>query len=88
LRAARNYIEVMPFSRSGLIKQLEFEGYSTSDATFAVDELGPNWNEQAARAAKNYLDVMPFSRSALIDQLVFEGYTREQATYGVDQTGL
>jgi colicin import membrane protein len=88
LRAARNYISIMPFSRSGLIKQLEFEGYSTGDATYAVDELAPNWNEQAAKAAKNYLDIMPFSRSGLIDQLVFEGYTRDQATYGVNQTGL
>jgi colicin import membrane protein len=88
LRAARNYISIMPFSRSGLIKQLEFEGYPTGDATYAVDELAPNWNEQAAKAAKNYLDIMPFSRSGLIDQLVFEGYTREQATYGVNQTGL
>jgi hypothetical protein len=77
-----------PFSRSGLIKQLEFEGYSTSDATYGVDSQHANWNTQAAKAAKGYLEMTSFSRSGLIDQLVFEGYTRSQATYGVTQAGL
>ena len=88
VRSAESYLSFTAFSRSGLIGQLEFEGYSTHDATAAVDSLDIDYDEQAAKAAKNYLDLMGFSRSGLIDQLVFEGYTREQATYGVDQTGL
>jgi colicin import membrane protein len=88
VRAAENYLRVMPFSRSGLIEQLEFEDYSTADATYAVDRISVNWNDQAARAAKNYLDTMPFSRQGLIDQLIFEGYTPSQAEYGVNQVGL
>jgi hypothetical protein len=78
----------MPFSRSGLIEQLEFEGYSKDDATFAVDSITVDWNEQAARAAENYLETMPFSRASLIEQLEFEGYTTAQAEYGVSTTGL
>jgi hypothetical protein len=85
LRAAANYLDVMPFSRQGLINQLEFEDYTTADATFAVDHVSVDWNEQAVKAAKNYLDIMPFSRQGLIDQLVFEHYTYEQASYGVDR---
>ena len=73
---------------SGLIKQLEFEGYSLADASYAVDAVSPDWNEQAAKAAKNYLEVSAFSRSGLIQQLEFEGYTPAQAVYGVNQTGL
>jgi len=76
------------FSRTGLIKQLEYEEYSTEDATWAVDRVTVDWNEQAAKSAKNYLDYSSFSRSGLIDQLIYEGFTPEQAEYGVSQTGL
>jgi hypothetical protein len=86
--SATSYLEYSAFSRSGLIGQLEFEGFSTADATFAVDHITVDWNEQAAKSAKSYLEFSNFSRSGLIDQLVFEGFTTEQATYGVDQVGL
>ncbi|MBB5750148.1 Ltp family lipoprotein [Micrococcus sp. TA1] len=88
LRSAENYLDFTAFSRPGLIDQLEFEGYSTADATWAVDRLTVDWKEQAVKSAANYLDFTSFSRQGLIDQLVFEGFTAEQATYGVDQTGL
>lgn len=87
LRAAKNYLNTMPFSYSGLIEQLEFEGYTTSEATYAANNCGANWNEQAAKAAKNYLRLMPFSREELIDQLEFEGYTHSQAVYGAEAVG-
>jgi nitrite reductase/ring-hydroxylating ferredoxin subunit len=87
LRSANNYLSVMAFSYTGLIKQLEFEGYSRDEAIYAVDNCGADWNEQAAKSAKNYIDTMAFSRSGLIKQLEFEGYTREQAEYGADAVG-
>jgi hypothetical protein len=76
------------FSRSGLIDQLEYEGYSTEDATAAVDSLGTDYNSEAAESAQQYLDMTGFSRSGLIDQLEYEGFTSEQAEYGVSQAGL
>lgn len=88
VRAARDYLGIMAFSRSGLIDQLEFDGYSAADATAAVDQISPDWNAQAAAAAEEYLDIMPLSRSELIDQLEFDGFTSAQATYGADQAGL
>lgn len=87
-RSARDYLSMTAFSRSGLIKQLEFEGFSTGDATFGVDSQGADWNEQAARSAKQYLEMTSFSRSGLVDQLVFEGYTPAEAEFGVSTTGL
>ena len=84
---ANRYLQIMPFSRSGLIKQLDYEGFSTEDATFAVDKCNVDWNEQAAKHAKKYLDTMSFSRSGLIKQLKYEGYTQEQAEYGVSAVG-
>lgn len=86
--SAQSYIELTPFSQSGLVDQLVFEQYSEADAQFAVEHIEVDWKEQAALSAENYLDMTAFSRQGLIDQLVFEGFTEEQATYGVDQTGL
>jgi hypothetical protein len=74
-RSAEDYLGTSAFSRSGLIKQLKFEGYSTADATYGVDAVSPDWNEQAAKSAANYLDISSFSRSGLIHQLKFEGFT-------------
>jgi hypothetical protein len=88
LRSAKDYLAFTAFSRKGLIEQLEYEGYSNADATFAVDKLNVDWKAQAAIAAEQYLDLTSFSRSGLIDQLIYEGYTRAQAEYGVSQTGL
>lgn len=88
LKQAVNYLDFTAFSYSGLIDQLEYEGYSTEDATFAVDHCGADWNEQAAKKAQDYLDFMSFSKSGLIDQLEYEGFTREQAEYGVEAVGF
>lgn len=87
LKAAR-YLEYSAFSRSGLIDQLEFEGFSTADSTYGTDAIKANWAAQAARKAKQYLEYSPFSREGLIRQLEFEGFTTAEATYGVSQTGL
>jgi outer membrane biosynthesis protein TonB len=87
-RSAQDYLSYTAFSRSGLIQQLEFEGYSNEDATFGVDSLNVDWKEQAAKSAQDYLSFTAFSRSGLIQQLEFEGFSREQAEYGVTQAGL
>lgn len=87
LRTAREYLNISAFSYTGLIKQLEYEGYSTEEATYAADNCNANWNEQAAKSAKEYLSVMSFSRQGLIEQLMFDGFTQEQAEYGVTQNG-
>lgn len=85
---AQDYLDYQSFSRKGLIDQLKFEGFSSKDATFAVDYLKVNWNMQAVGVAKGYLDTQHFSRSGLIDQLEYEGFTHTQAVYGVDKAGL
>ena len=88
VESAISYLEYSAFSRSGLIEQLEYEGYSESDATYAVDSLDVDWNEQAAKSAESYLEYSSFSRSGLIDQLMYEGFSASQAEYGVSQVGL
>lgn len=88
LRSAQSYIDIMPFSRAGLIEQLSYEGYSLADATYAVSNVRVNWNEEAAEAARNYLEFMGFSRAGLIDQLIYEEFTQAQAEYGANAVGL
>ena len=88
LNRANDYLEFMSFSRSGLIDQLEFEGYTTSEAEYAVDNCGADWDEQAVLKAEEYLDFMSFSRSGLIDQLEFEGFTYDQASAAATVVGL
>jgi len=85
---AEDYLDYTSFSRSGLIKQLEFDDFTTADATFAVDHITVDWNEQAAKKAKDYLDYTSFSRGGLIKQLEFDGFTAAQAAHGVDSVGL
>lgn len=81
---AESYLNFSAFSRAGLISQLEFEGFSNTDATFAVDNVSVDWFEQSALKAESYLSYSAFSRTGLIGQLEFEKFTAEQAEYAVD----
>lgn len=88
LKKAQSYVDLMGFSRDGLIKQLEFDQFATPDAVWAVDHAAADWNAEAAQKATSYLQTMAFSHGALVDQLVFDGFTAEQAEYGVAKAGL
>lgn len=87
LKKAYQYLNVMAFSRTGLIAQLEYDGFTTAEATYAVDNCGTDWNEQAASKAGQYLSIMGFSKDGLIGQLEYDGFTHEQAVYGAEQNG-
>ena len=87
-RSAESYLDLMGFSRTGLIEQLEFEGYSVDAATAAVDSLDVDWFAEAAESAQSYIDMMGFSRSGLVEQLIFEGFTTEEAEHGATAVGL
>lgn len=85
--SAKSYLEFSSFSYTGLIQQLEFEGYTHEEATYAADSCGADWYAQAVLSAKSYLEFSSFSRKGLIDQLVFEGFTKEQAEYAATEVG-
>lgn len=88
--SAQSYLTTVGgFSRSGLIDQLEYEGFSTADAEFAVDYLDVDWREQAVISAESYMEnVGGFSRQGLIDQLEYEGFSTKNAEYAADQVGF
>lgn len=85
IRKAESYISYSSFSRTGLIEQLEYEGFSNEESTFAVDYIKVDWKEQAVLKADSYLEYSSFSKSGLIEQLVYEGFTNDEATHGVNQ---
>ena len=87
LSSALDYLDYTAFSYSGLIAQLEYEGFSSEEATYAADNCGADWNEQAVKCAENYISFSSFSRSDLIEQLEYEGFTKKQAEYGVKAVG-
>jgi Host cell surface-exposed lipoprotein len=88
VRSAHQYVPFQAFSLKGLVSQLKYEGFSTSDATYGASHSGANWRKEAVEAAKGYLQSQAFSRSGLISQLKYEGFTSSQALYGVRATGL
>jgi hypothetical protein len=88
VRAARQYLRYQAFSYIGLVKQLKYERYSTSDARYGASHAGANWMKQAVRAAKDYLRYQPFSRSGMIAQLRYDGFTLAQARHGAIAAGL
>ena len=82
---AKSYLRSQGFSKSGLVEQLEYEGFSRSAAVYGATHAGANWLTQAVSVAKSYLRSQAFSRSGLIEQLEYEGFTRYQASYGVSR---
>jgi hypothetical protein len=88
VKKAESYLRSSAFSRSGLISQLEFSGFSAAEATFGTDSQKADWNEQAALKAASYLRSSAFSRVSLIAQLEFSGFTKSEAEYGVSRVGL
>ncbi len=96
ITAAEGYLsDGQGFSRAGLISQLDSpsgNGFSQADATFAVNHVSVNWDQQAAIAAKGYVsDGQGFSYSGLVQQLESSAgsqFTHAQAVYGAKAAGL
>lgn len=89
LKSAKSYLSLgTGFSRSGLIKQLKFEGYTDSESEYAAKNCGADWKKEAVKCAAAYLALdIGFSKAKLIEQLEYEGFTHDQAVYGAEQNG-
>ena len=85
LERAKQYLNTSAFSRKRLIEQLEYEGYTSDEAEYAVKNCGADWKEQAVKRATEYLNTSAFSKKGLYEQLIYEGFSEEQAQHGVDE---
>lgn len=88
LAKAKNYLGYTAFSHDGLVDQLVYEQFSTADSTYGADNVGADWNAQAAKKAKSYMEYSSFSRGSLIDQLKYDKFTQAQAEFGASSAGL
>lgn len=79
---AKNYLKVSAFSREGLVRQLEFDGFSHEEAVCAADNCQADWNEQALKAAENYRSIIRMSAYELINELQSDGFTKSEAIFG------
>jgi hypothetical protein len=84
LRDAQEYLGTQAFSLKGLISQLKYDGFTTSQANYGAHHVRVNWNKEAAADARDYLQTQAFSRSGLIAQLEYDGFTPSQAAYGAN----
>jgi hypothetical protein len=90
--AAQSYLgEGRGFSKQGLLGQLTSSagnGFSKSDAKFAINYLNPNWGQQAVDAANGYLsEGQGFSKQGLLRQLTSssgDGFSEAQAEYAIN----
>ena len=87
LSKAESYLRYTSFSEPGLRDQLEYEGFSSDEIDYAMENIVVDWNEQAAAKAESYLKYSSFSREGLADQLEYEGFTAEQIEYALTAVG-
>lgn len=88
LRKAQDYLAYSAFSKTGLAKQLQYEGFSAADSQYATEHVGADWTAQADKKAKDYMAYSSFSKSGLIQQLKYEGFTSAEAAHGAASVGL
>ena len=88
LDKANEYVDTLPLSRKGLIKQLEYDGYTTDVATYAADNCSANWNKEAKEMAEQYMDSTTYTYKEMVQQLEAEGFTKKQAKFGAKAVGL
>jgi len=95
LAAAKTYLDSgMGFSQAGLLAQLTSSagnGFSQTDAQWAIDRSGADWNAQALSAAEAYLKSgMGFSEASLTQQLTSSAgnqFAPDQAAHAVANAG-
>lgn len=76
------------YSYTGMIQKLRSAGYTEQEATYAADNCGADWKEQARKQASFYLLYQNMSRAELMKALMDQGFTEEEAEYGYSQNGL
>lgn len=96
---ATDYLHMSGFSKTGLIEQVKYEGFSTTNATLGATVAARRtarhqgitvrlvWKHEAYQAAKGYAEISHFSRSGMIQQLEYEGFTHKQAAYAANRLG-
>lgn len=83
-KRAHDLIELSAFSKTGLIAQLESEGFSRRDAEAVVKAMDIDWGLQAAYYMWEHpFDfILAYEESIAVSKLQLVGFTREEASRG------
>jgi len=87
IESGRQFLEIMPLSRNGLIRQLASTstGFTQEQAEHAVGVLDAetDWYQNAVESGRQFLEIMSMSRDELIRQLssTATGFTQSQAEF-------
>ena len=93
LEKAKIYANSMNMSKSKLYGQLTSsygEGFTASEAQYAVEHVQADWNYNALQKAKSYQSTMNMSKDRIYQQLISsygEGFTVSEAQYAIDNLG-
>ena len=87
-KKGKEYLEITAFSESSLRYQLRNAGFSSSEASYGVENCKANWEKQAALKAEEYMSIKSVTKKDLIRQLRNEGFTYVQASYGAESVGF
>ena len=89
LAKAKLLLKEEPYSKIALIYYLKNMNYSDSDATYAVENCGANWNLQALRKAEYYATFKnDVSKNRYISDLENEYFTHEEAVYAANNVNV
>lgn len=88
LRAAKEYLKYYACSYNMLVENLLDAKYLRSEAVYAAENCGADWNKQAMICAEEYLEFMPYSYNGLVEQLMYSMFTAEQARYGASNCNV
>ncbi len=89
LTKAQSYSDNMFMSKKRLYEQLTSsygEGFTASEAQYAIDHVKADWNYNALQKAKSYQSNMNMSKSRIQQQLTSsygEGFTDSEAQYAI-----
>ena len=85
---AESYCTTSNLSKTGLYNQLTsfIEAFPPEAASYAVENISCDWNNNALEQAKSYRNTLSMSNQAIYDQLIsdFEGFTPAEAQYALD----
>ena len=89
LEQAKELLEDEGYSHSRLIKELEEKSYSNDASTYAADNCGADWNEEAVERGNQFIPFLESkTKSELIEQLQHDGFTYEEALYSATEKGF
>ena len=86
-KKAQSYLSHLAYSESGLLKQLDYEGFTPEQARFGVDHSDADWFAEAAEKAASYMEHLAYSRDGLYRQLEYEGFTPDQIEFALADVG-